>query len=120
MTDQQLNDVWTYSQTEPMESAIISDSEGYTVGYIIGVGLDPKKSAEKLAWRIIADHNLNLMAMAAPPAPDVARLVEALEEVIEAAPSGGPLWYGSKQIVKARAALAAHRKQGGAFEEKGK
>lgn len=67
MTDQQLNDVWTYVQTEPMESAVISDSEGFAVGYIVGVGLDPKKSAEKLAWRIIADHNLNLMAMHAEP-----------------------------------------------------
>ena len=43
----------------------------------------------------------------------VQRLVDALEEIIKAAPSGGPLWYGSNQIVEARAALAAHRKQWG-------
>lgn len=46
------------------------------------------------------------------PAPDVTQLVEALEQVIRAAPSGGPLWHGSEQIVEARAALAAHRKGG--------
>lgn len=47
------------------------------------------------------------------PTTDVAALVEALERVIKAAPSGGPLWHGSEQIVEARAALSAHRKQGG-------
>ena len=62
MTEQQLNDVWAYIQTEPMESAIITDSEGFAVGYIVGTGVDPKKSAEELAWRIVADHNLNLLA----------------------------------------------------------
>lgn len=63
MTEQQLNEVWTYSQTEPMESAVIKDSEGFDVGYVRGTGLDPRGSAEKLAWRIVADHNLNLLAM---------------------------------------------------------
>ncbi|HRN97575.1 MAG TPA: hypothetical protein PLZ58_03975 [Candidatus Saccharibacteria bacterium] len=43
----------------------------------------------------------------------VMALVEALEQVIKAAPSSGPLWYGSEQIVEAREAIAAHRKQGG-------
>lgn len=47
------------------------------------------------------------------PTPEVAKLVEALEQVIKAAPSSGPLWYGSEQIVEARAALSAHRNQGG-------
>lgn len=55
-----------------------------------------------------------LERLAAPaeqqPAPDVAGLVEALEQVIKAAPSSGPLWHGSEQIVEARAALAAHCK----------
>lgn len=40
------------------------------------------------------------------------RLVEALEQVIKAAPSSGPLWHGSEQIVEARAALTALRKKG--------
>lgn len=40
----------------------------------------------------------------------VSTLVEALEQVIKAAPSSGPLWHGSEQIVEARAALVAHRK----------
>ena len=44
------------------------------------------------------------------PVPEVAKLVEALEQVIKAAPSSGPLWHGSEQIVEARVAL---RKQGG-------
>lgn len=47
------------------------------------------------------------------PTPDVSELVEALEQVIKAAPSSGPLWHGSEQIVEARAALAAYREQGG-------
>lgn len=44
------------------------------------------------------------------PAPDVDVLVDVLEQVIKAAPSSGPLWHGSEQIVEAREALAAHRK----------
>ena len=48
------------------------------------------------------------------PTPDVAALVEALDRVIKAAPISGPLWHGSEQIVEARAALAANRKQWGA------
>ena len=45
--------------------------------------------------------------------PTVDVLVGALEQVIKAAPSGGPLWHGSEQIVEVRKALAAYRKQGG-------
>jgi hypothetical protein len=48
---------------------------------------------------------------------DISALVEALEQVIKAAPSGGPLWHGSEQIVEARAALAAYRKQGVMYEK---
>ena len=44
------------------------------------------------------------------PSPEVAKLVEALEEIIDVAIRVGPLWHGSEQIVEARAALAAHRK----------
>ena len=44
---------------------------------------------------------------------EVAKLVGALEEIIKAAPSYGPLWHGSNQIVEARAALAAYHKHGG-------
>lgn len=42
----------------------------------------------------------------------VEALAEALEQVIKAAPSSGPLWHGSEQIVEARAALTALRKEG--------
>ena len=43
----------------------------------------------------------------------VTGLVEALEEIIKAAPSSGPLWHWSEQIVEARAALDAHLKHVG-------
>lgn len=42
----------------------------------------------------------------------VQRLVDSLEEIIKAAPSRGPLWHGSEQIVEALAALEAYHKQG--------
>ena len=57
MTEQQMNDQWAFVQTEPMESAMITDSEGFTVGYIVGAGMDPKKSAAELAERIVQEHN---------------------------------------------------------------
>ena len=47
------------------------------------------------------------------PEPDVSALVEAMDQIIKAAPNSGPLWHGSEQIAEARAALEAHRKQGG-------
>lgn len=45
--------------------------------------------------------------------PDITQLVDALEQVISAAPNRGPLWYRSEQIVEARNALAAYRKHVG-------
>ena len=42
----------------------------------------------------------------------VQRLVEALEEIIKAAPSRGPLWHGSEQIVEELAALEAYHNKG--------
>ena len=44
------------------------------------------------------------------PSPGVKALVDALEQVIKAAPSSGPLWHGSEQIAEARAALATYRR----------
>lgn len=63
MTEQQRNDVWTYDQQPTqMKSAAILDSDGSTIGFVVGTGMDPKKSAEELARRIVADHNRGLLA----------------------------------------------------------
>lgn len=59
MTEQQMNDVWTYDQEGLMESATIVDSEGFAVGYVVGTGLEPRESAEKLAYHIVMTHNLH-------------------------------------------------------------
>lgn len=69
---------------------------------------------EQLAEDIIQyARRLHSRYTAPQPNPEVVKLVEALEQVIKAAPSSGPLWHGSEQIVEARAALAAHRQQEG-------
>lgn len=48
-----------------------------------------------------------------PPKDTCKPLVDALEKIINIAPSSGPLWSFSEEIVGAREALVAHRKESG-------
>ena len=71
---------------------------------------DPIPSEMWSLWRELLDTAPQPVVQ--KTAPDVSALIEALEQVVKAAPSSGPLWHGSEQIVEARAALVAHRKGG--------
>ena len=69
---------------------------------------DHRKNTEEAGVRV-----RDVYAIHQPKLLTVDVLVEALEQVIKAAPGRGPLWHGSEQIVAARIALDAYRKQGG-------
>ena len=61
---------------------------------------DHRKNTEEAGFRV-----RDVYATSQPELLTVDVMVGALEQVIKAAPSSGPLWHGSEQIVEARSAL---------------
>lgn len=103
-------------QGEPVAVLLINEPERTERGLELGDwDIAPDATAIEAFARLAGPGAYQLYLATQPaeqkPATDVAGLVEALEQVVKAAPSGGPLWHGSEQIVEARAALAAYRKQ---------
>lgn len=54
MTPYQLNCTWRYDIDG--ETAELVDDQDFTIGIIIGVGLQKAESSEKLAQRLVLDH----------------------------------------------------------------